>query len=302
LNVFRGDFLSPKEFDNHMKNVWKIEKFDVVVGNPPYTKGIWIKFFKKLLPICNYCVIISPDGTKNKSKVSENLINLLQENHIQSLIDHTHYFKDINSGKLVTYYFNKNLSINNNAHILIDDKTNILNKVLNVKNDKINSKLSNNRSKIFNSQEKRDNISEEFSLKIVENVKKDGITYKFLYKDNILNKNIINYNLKDWFITNRFIGKDNNPSIYNISENMSIGSNIIIIEKWGNGNIENIKRIFSSNIFLFILDILRNGMFDTSPRHINLLPKLDLSKSWTDQELYEYFNLREEEIKLIEDT
>ena len=30
------------------------------------------------------------------------------------------------------------------------------------------------------------------------------------------------------------------------------------------------------------------------------LPKIDLSKSWTDEELYKYFNLTQEEIDYIE--
>ena len=46
LNVFRGDFLSEK-FNQHMKNVWGLDGFDLVVGNPPYQKGIHIKFFNK---------------------------------------------------------------------------------------------------------------------------------------------------------------------------------------------------------------------------------------------------------------
>ena len=35
LNIYTGSFLSDG-FDKHMKEVWGIEKFDVVVGNPPY--------------------------------------------------------------------------------------------------------------------------------------------------------------------------------------------------------------------------------------------------------------------------
>jgi len=32
------------------------------------------------------------------------------------------------------------------------------------------------------------------------------------------------------------------------------------------------------------------------------IPAVDLSRSWTDEELYKHFNLTEEEIKLIEET
>lgn len=38
LNIFHGSFLS-KEFDEHMKNEWCVEGFDIIVGNPPYQKS-----------------------------------------------------------------------------------------------------------------------------------------------------------------------------------------------------------------------------------------------------------------------
>jgi type I restriction-modification system DNA methylase subunit len=38
LNLFLGSFLD-KEFDDYMINVWGVNKFDIVVGNPPYNKS-----------------------------------------------------------------------------------------------------------------------------------------------------------------------------------------------------------------------------------------------------------------------
>jgi hypothetical protein len=53
LNVYRGSFLE-ETFDNHMKNVWRLDGFDVVVGNPPYNENgtgtgnsIWHLFVEK---------------------------------------------------------------------------------------------------------------------------------------------------------------------------------------------------------------------------------------------------------------
>jgi hypothetical protein len=49
LNVYTGSFLD-SGFDYHMKEVWKLDKFSVIVGNPPYqehkkgnkkTKPLW---------------------------------------------------------------------------------------------------------------------------------------------------------------------------------------------------------------------------------------------------------------------
>jgi hypothetical protein len=76
LNVYCGSFLD-EGFDNHMKNVWGIEKFDVIVMNPPYqtnkegekkTHPIWDKFVKKTLELIvegGYLVAVHPSGWRN---------------------------------------------------------------------------------------------------------------------------------------------------------------------------------------------------------------------------------------------
>ena len=53
LNVYRGSFLE-EEFDKHMKDVWALDSFDVVVGNPPYQVSnatgdnkLYLEFSKK---------------------------------------------------------------------------------------------------------------------------------------------------------------------------------------------------------------------------------------------------------------
>jgi len=300
MNYHRGSFLED-DFSDVMKK-WEVEKFDIVVGNPPYLKGVWIKFLKKLLPINNkYSVIVSPDGTKNYSKVSENLIKLLQDNNIQKITDNTDFF-NVESGTIVTYYFNKEKETNKSAHIITNSKTNIVDKIIKHKNKCLISELSNNRSKKFNAQEKRDNKCDNFSIKIIENAKNDGLTYKYLRKELDLNKNIKSFCFNEWYITNRYFGKTKNSVLYEISEDFSIGSNILIIKKPKNSTIKNFISIYNSKLFLFVLNILRNGMFDTSPRHLNMLPEIDTSRSWTDQELYEYFDLTQEEIDLIETT
>lgn len=74
LNLFNGSFLSP-EFDFHMKNVWGVEKFDLILGNPPYqeqkegnrkTQSLWNFFVEKsftfLKEKSGYLVMIHPDG------------------------------------------------------------------------------------------------------------------------------------------------------------------------------------------------------------------------------------------------
>jgi hypothetical protein len=81
LNVFRGDFLSDK-FDKHMKEVWRLDGFDVVVGNPPYSDNnfsgknnkIYPHFSKKCLNLLKddgKMLFITPvSATKNNQRFS----------------------------------------------------------------------------------------------------------------------------------------------------------------------------------------------------------------------------------------
>ena len=46
LNIYTGSFLEGA-FDKHMKDVWGVEKFDVVMGNPPYQSYTHMKFINK---------------------------------------------------------------------------------------------------------------------------------------------------------------------------------------------------------------------------------------------------------------
>ena len=93
LNLFRGSTLSD-DFKNHMKNVWKISKFDILVGNPPYhikkegfdkTQPLWHLFVEKyisLLNDCGYTCIVHPSGWRNVAGVFKKTQNLLKSKEI----------------------------------------------------------------------------------------------------------------------------------------------------------------------------------------------------------------------------
>ena len=85
LNVYRGSFLTD-DFDKHMKEVWRLEGFDVVVGNPPYQEThedgrskrdsvrLWAKFIlnifdKNILKEDGYLNFVTPSGWAGSSSV-----------------------------------------------------------------------------------------------------------------------------------------------------------------------------------------------------------------------------------------
>jgi len=67
LNIYQYSFLDKGGFDKHMKEVWCLDKFDIIVGNPPYNNGtqsvsevLWIKFIKKSIKNSELVLLVTP--------------------------------------------------------------------------------------------------------------------------------------------------------------------------------------------------------------------------------------------------
>lgn len=83
-NSYWGSFLD-EGFDYHMKNVWDVDKFDIIIGNPPYqwrreeetrTHSLWDLFVNKSFSILNvdgYLSMVHPGSWRNYSGKFENI-------------------------------------------------------------------------------------------------------------------------------------------------------------------------------------------------------------------------------------
>jgi hypothetical protein len=102
-NIYWGSFLS-KEFDEHAKNVWGVDKWNLIMQNPPYqklketdknkdsknpkTQPLWHLFVKKSLSLLKkggYMVMVHPGGWRDLDGVFKETQNLLKENKILEL-------------------------------------------------------------------------------------------------------------------------------------------------------------------------------------------------------------------------
>ena len=109
-NTYWGSFLSRKngsyttdlsgDFDKHMKEVWRVENFDLIIQNSPYqelkegftkSQPIWQLFVQKSLKILKYnayMVMVHPSGWRNVDGVFKQTQNLLKEKQILELHIH----------------------------------------------------------------------------------------------------------------------------------------------------------------------------------------------------------------------
>jgi hypothetical protein len=92
-NIYWGSYLDDG-FDYHMNNVWNVEKFDLIIQNPPYqmqkdgfkkTQPLWHLFVQKsliLLKEDKYMIMVHPGGWRNVDGVFKETQNLLKSKKI----------------------------------------------------------------------------------------------------------------------------------------------------------------------------------------------------------------------------
>lgn len=122
-NTYWGSFLT-EDFDKHMREVWCIEKFDLIIQNPPYqmdtgNRGsghtLWDKFVLKSLLLLNqdrYMVMVHPSGWRNLSGAFEEVKNEIYKRNLLYL--EIHDIKDgikiFNASTRFDFYCLKNSS------------------------------------------------------------------------------------------------------------------------------------------------------------------------------------------------
>ena len=141
LNVYCGDFLA-KNFDDHKKNVWGIDDFDIIVGNPPYDKSqnadgkrgggdtLWDKFVIKYinnLKSNGYLSLVHPTiwrKPQSERSSSKEVNKLMMSKQIQYLEMHDSRdgMKTFNAGTRYDFYVLENCDIYTTTKINDEDR------------------------------------------------------------------------------------------------------------------------------------------------------------------------------------
>ena len=293
LNIYSGSYLEDG-FDYHIKNVWDIENFDIILGNPPFNQMIDMDFVKKSYLISDIILFVHPStwllDEKNKQKKFKDTKKLIS-NHLESieLFNGNGVFGISLFVPCVITYVNKNKK---SSEINCTDRINKVDIIYNSIND------INKYSDIFNYKSIKNKI------------------LKYSEIDNLLNhKNIIN---GDWYINVSQIRgdvKNRDKKGLGIDTTMVADSFYTIVTKdikpineknkhmifsfISEKKADNFLNYIKTNFVRFCLSIYKsNSQLDRG--ELAIIPWLDFSQEWTDEKLYKHFDISEEEIKFIE--
>jgi site-specific DNA-methyltransferase (adenine-specific) len=303
-------------------------KFDVVLGNPPYNDGkkglgkLWPKFILegfKLIKPNGFLLMVTPDSwiITPKSTSFKPVTNLFSSHQLILFSDEAD--KYFNVGESIGYFLLQNIPPTTKTKFIFT-KSSIIKETVYTAH-KISK--SSNETLIHSIQNKVTSIPKDQTFAKCSLKNKD---YKqIISKTEFLNRGIISetkneiYSIPVMFSTSKtFFGKkeDINPK-WRLMLNFSgyyykkgkEDKYMPILKGVGNmGHIfslafdtrseaENARSVFSSKLYQFYIKTENPGGFNPG---ITRLPILDFKKSWTDQEIYNHFNLTQEEIDLIE--
>lgn len=313
LNVRHKDFLNEKI------NM----KFDVIVGNPPYQSGnnksnkLWVKFISKSFRLSdNLCYVVPLSIMTSESKQitdirkelsgKKNIFNLTKKD-IFNVGEKVVYFTSIKSESsdsiiIFSDSINKkvsNLSERQPVEINDDIKLSIFDKIesFEFKNEYVydfnpNSNQTTPKRLIKQGIVSETEDEEVFKYKVYHSASK--ILYSRVLTSEYSKNNettygklkvILNYSGgfsgdRYMFLSTDMIGKQ---MLGILVENELFGVNLI--------------NLYSSKLFRWYINSEKSGGFNTG---IFKLPKMDISKSWSDMEIYSFFRLTQDEINYVE--
>lgn len=316
-------------------------KFDVIIGNPPYQRNdgggnkstassvpLYHLFVKRAIQMNpKYISMIIPSRWFATGRGLDNFREMMLNcNHIKKMIDFTNSLDCFPSVKIaggVNYFlWDKSYQGECDFSSIVDgieeninmqlSKYNTL--VRDIKGSLILDKILQNHSKMMDSyvsKRKPYNISTNFKNYKPVSFKNSIKLYgnKFIgyidEKEVLKNKEIIS----EWKVLapKTGMGIESKPFKVvhppKISEPNSVNTETyIVIGHFKRENeANNLLNYYKTKFFRFMVSLSKTGQ-DTASKVYKFVPIQDFSKSWTDEELYEKYNLSKEEIDYIEST
>ena len=320
LNIYTGSFLTDG-FDKHMKEVWNVDKFDIVMGNPPYqemdggskasAKPIYNLFVLKSTKLSNKILFITPSrwfiGGKGLDLYRKFMMESNKIKSIKHYNDATQIFGnnvDITGG--VSYFlfdnmYNGNCNLNNNIvnlneyDVIVDPSyISIINKFKNY--NSISTICMGRGDNTFGIQTNDRRISEYLPGDINCFVSQSKGFEKWIDGSKIKNHQHIDKYKVITAESNGSYPRFGNKFIAHPYMVCS-GSYIWFVMR-SKEEAESLISYMECKLVNYLLSIRKISQH-IKPSTLKWIPMVPFDRKWTDEQLFEYFNLTEEERNLI---
>ncbi len=326
LNVYRGSFLEDS-FDQHMKDVWKLNRFDVVVGNPPYQKSgegraekLWTKFISKSSDISyqGYTLLITPNSwLAGSNNIKKGVTGVYRDYFCKYKLIYAniekcnHYFPGV--GVRFSYFLLKSEESDSFETVwnLIDGDVKFDIRSYKFLPPNMNKHQIRINDKFFNKNKNYDVIpltggdklrktgvdSVEGDKKIKTYVRGSNLhSVNYAYFDKSVNESVSK--IKKVVIP--MSGAEKFMPFVDI-EGIPVCISCYLVKLNDSDTLDGALSFFNSKLVRFIFQENRSSGF-IQVFVAKSIPVMDLSIIWTNEGLYEYFNLSPEEADLIEKT
>ena len=318
FNTYTGDTLSI-----NINTVWNINRFDAIIGNPPYNKNLYKKFTEFCIRICNLLLFVIP-STFTIGVSHAKFIDLLKTNGLKMVtyLDKKNWSGEIDIDTLYILCSNgysDKISVN---EILIEredrlfnmDNTysQIINKIK--KFGTLQLHKGRNETLPHNNPIETDNIkftsTTEHCHKLLSRLnggKGDQIYYTNTYQEEkiggykiLFPRGTGSYNS----VSN--LKKTNKPIVYSkvTNEELLLSTGIVYFKCKSLNEATFIQWYLMFSKFCRFMFIKENKFSELTKGFVNIIPHIECDKTTTntDEYIYKYLNLSEQEIQLIEKT
>ena len=283
LNIYNGSFLE-KGFTDHMKDVWEVEKFDIIVMNPPYNQMLDMAFINKSYLIGDIILAVHPStwllDEKGIQKKFNDTKKLVKDDLISiKLFNGNKSFGIVLAVPCVFTYINKNekhsgikcIDLINNVDLVYDDIYQI-NKFSDVS--------------IYLKLKKK--IVDKCANNLISNKNKKGTFYVNLSQ---ISGNVHTNNDKFMVKNDFYTVVIKNSSVEILPRMQYFGFDT-------KNEAENFLQFVKSKFVRFCLSIYKNNK-NIHRGELGLIPWLDFTKVWDDKSLAKQFDLSSTEIEFI---